>query len=126
MPKIDISTASTTEPNGGVHAPEFLKASLANVQANILIADPQFTIIYANDRAVETLRGIAADIRRAFNVEVDDIVGASIHRFHKDARRVERILRDPAALPHQAEFTFGNITLQAKINGVYGPGREVL
>lgn len=57
---------------------------------------------------------------------MDDIVGASIHRFHKDKRRVERVLRNPAALPHQAEFTFGNVTLQAKINGVFGPGDEVL
>ena len=51
---------------------------------------------------------------------MDDIVGGTIHRFHKDKRRVERILRNPAALPHQAEFSFGDITLQAKINGVFG------
>ena len=30
------------------------------------------------------------------------------------------------ALPHQAEFSFGNITLQAKINGVFGPRNDVL
>ncbi len=39
---------------------------------------------------------------------------------------MERILQNPAALPHQAEFSFGNITLQAKINGVFGPGNQVL
>ena len=87
---------------------------------------PTFNIIYANERALETLRGIEDEIRKAFDVDVDDIVGATIHRFHKDKRRVERILRNPAALPHQAEFSFGNITLQAKINGVFGPSNDVL
>src|SRR5581483_5950864 len=32
----------------------------------------------------------------------------------------------PAALPHEAEFTFGGVTLQTKINGVPGPAGEVL
>jgi methyl-accepting chemotaxis protein len=105
---------------------EFLKASLASVQANIFVADPSLTIIYANEKAIETLRAIEGEIRESFDIEVDDIVGDSIHRFHKDRRRVERILRNPAALPHQAEFTFGSITLQAKINGLFGPKSEVL
>lgn len=112
--------------NGQLDSLEFVRASLASVQANVFIADPQFTIIFANERALQTLRGIEEEIRKAFGVDVDDIVGASIHRFHKDKRRVERILRNPAALPHQAEFTFGSITLQAKINGIFGPTQEVV
>src|SRR5262249_5393025 len=63
---------------------------------------------------------------KAFNVDVDDIVGGSIHRFHKNPRSVERILRNPAALPHEAKFTFGSITLQTRINGIFGPGQELL
>jgi methyl-accepting chemotaxis protein len=120
------SKAAAPGANGQLRSLEFVRASLACVQANIFIADSRFTIIFANDRALETLRGIADDIRKAFNVEVDDIVGATIHRFHKDKRTVERILRDPAALPHQAEFSFGPITLQAKINGIVGAGHEIL
>src|SRR5262249_12390979 len=124
----DIRTAHTTEPssNGQMTSLEFLRATLAGLQANVFIAGPKLTIIYANDRALETLRGLAGEVRKAFGVEVDDIVGASIHRFHKDKRRVERILRNPAALPHQAEFAFGNVTLQAKINGVFGPDDTLL
>jgi methyl-accepting chemotaxis protein len=128
-----VSTAPDVRPahaapslNGPLGSPDFLKAALASVQANIFVADPKLNIIYANDRALETLRGIAGEVRKAFGVEVDDVVGASIHRFHKDKRRVERILRNPAALPHQAEFSFGTVTLQARINGMFGPGEEVL
>jgi len=37
-------------------------------------------------------------------VDVDDIVGSSIHTFHKDKKRVEKILNNVKALPHTAEF----------------------
>jgi methyl-accepting chemotaxis protein len=112
--------------NGHLDSLDFLRSVLGSIQANVFLADTRFTIIYANDRALATLRTLADEIRSSFRVEVDDIVGASIHRFHKDPRRVERILRNPSSLPHEAEFTFGSVTLQARINGVFGPAQEVL
>ena len=115
------SVGPAPSTNGFLDSLDFLRASLSSVQANIFVADTTFNIVYVNDRAMETLRGIEGEIQKAFDVEVEDIVGATIHRFHKDKRRVERILRNPPALPHQAEFSFGKITLQAKINGVFGP-----
>jgi methyl-accepting chemotaxis protein len=118
-------SAGAPRANGHLNSLEFTKAGLSGVQANIFIADANFTIIFVNDRALTTLRGIADEIRKAFDVEVDDIVGASIHRFHKDKRSVERILRNPAALPHQAEFSFGPITLQARINAIFGARNEI-
>jgi methyl-accepting chemotaxis protein len=81
---------------------------------------------YANPRALETLRGIEQEAKQAFGVEVDDIVGGSIHRFHKNSQRVEQILANTAGLPHLAEFSFRNITLQTKINGIFSPAREIL
>jgi methyl-accepting chemotaxis protein len=104
----------------------FVKATIDDIQANIFIADTTFTIVYANERAMGTLREIEDEVRKVFGVEVDEIVGSSIHRFHKDKRRVEKILKNPKSLPHEAEFTFGSVTLQAKINSVTGPGNEVL
>ncbi len=126
MASTDKRPASVTASDGEMISLEFLKATLAAVQTNVFIADPKLKIIFANERALSTLRTIEADVRKAFGVEIDDIVGASIHRFHKDKRKVERILRNPAALPHQAEFTFGTVTLQANINGVFGAGDAVL
>jgi methyl-accepting chemotaxis protein len=118
--------AAAPSANGPLASTDFLKAALDAAQANVLLADPRLTLIYANDQALETLRGLAGEVRQAFGVEVDDIVGASIHRFHRDPKRVERVLRNPAALPHQAEFRFGAVTLQARINGVYAAGGETL
>jgi methyl-accepting chemotaxis protein len=125
-PEIRPVAAGMPGVNGQLDSLEFVRSSLDSVQTNIFLADPQFTIIFANERALETLRGMESEIRKAFGVDVDDIVGGSIHRFHKDSRRVERILRNPAALPHRADFTFGAITLQTRINGIYGARQEVL
>src|SRR5262245_13897918 len=69
---------------------------------------------------------MAGEIRSAFGVEVENIVGASIHRFHKDKRRIEQILRNPASLPHDTEFAFGNVKLNAKINSIRGADDKVL
>ena len=104
-----------------------LAVAFAVVQYAITPKEYRATSLIQIERRMSVpLRGIEDEVQKAFGVAVDDIVGASIHRFHRDKRRVERILRNPAALPHQAELTFGPITLQAKINGVFGPGNEVL
>jgi methyl-accepting chemotaxis protein len=124
--KIRRSAASGPSANGQLDSLDFVRASLACVQTNIFLADPALNIVFANERALKTLRGLEQEIRKAFNVNVDDIVGGSIHRFHRDPRSVERILRNPAALPHRADFTFGAVTLQTRINGVFGPGQEIL
>jgi methyl-accepting chemotaxis protein len=92
----------------------------------VFLADANFNIIFANDRAMDTIRKFESEFRKAFNVEIEDIVGATIHRFHKDKRMVEQILKNPSAMPHQAEFTFGNISLRANINSVLGRGSELL
>jgi methyl-accepting chemotaxis protein len=107
-------------------APGFLRSAFGSLQANVFIADTNWNIVYANERALNTLRAIEADIQKAFGVRVDDIVGGSIHRFHRDPRGVERILGNPAGLPHKAEFSFGVVTLQASINGIFGPSGEAL
>jgi methyl-accepting chemotaxis protein len=124
-PKARRPAAGARGANGQLESLEFVKASLASLQTNIFMADTEFTIIFANKRALETLRGLEGEIRKAFGVGADEIVGGSIHRFHRDPRGVERILRNPAVLPHKADFTFGAVTLQTRINAIHGPNQEV-
>ncbi len=95
-----------------------LLSCLSNVQANVLVADENFNLIFANSSAVNTLETIKDQIRDVFGVSLNEIVGGSIHRFHKDPQRIERILRNPTALPHTAEFSFGDVTLAATINSI--------
>jgi methyl-accepting chemotaxis protein len=124
--KVRSVTKRVAGANGELDSLEFLRVALQSVQTNIFVADTHFKIILANERAHETLRRLDGEIRKAFGVGAADIVGGSIHRFHKDPRGVERILRNPAALPHRADFTFGAVTLQTRINGIFGKGKEVL
>jgi methyl-accepting chemotaxis protein len=93
-------------------------ASLDSVQANIMIANLDFEIVYINASALQTLGKIAGDIHSAFGVDVGDILGSSIHAFHKDAERIEKLLTNPSSLPHRTEFSFGPVTLQARINSI--------
>src|SRR5690348_16488170 len=110
-----LSRTAKSSPNGWRHmAPE----SIESLQANVMIANLNFEIIHINPCAIRTLSEIAGEVRQAFGVEVGDILGKSIHTFRRNAANVERILRDPSALPHQAEFSFGSVTLLARINAI--------
>ena len=84
------------------------------------MADTSFNLIYANQSAINTLETLKDQIYTAFWVSTNDLVGGSIHRFHKDPQKIEKILRNPSALPHTAEFSFGEVTLAATINGISG------
>ena len=105
---------------------ELAAATLDCLQANVFIANADFEMVYMNDFAKQALDRIAVDIRKAFGVEVSEMIGLSIHRFHKDPARVERILKSPDALPHSTTFTFGGITLESRINRVSGSAGQVL
>ena len=105
---------------------EKLLASLESMQVNLLFADPEYTLIYANEKAVKTLSGIREDIRKEFNVSVEDMVGGSIHRFHRNPDAIERILRNPLALPHEAKFDFGAVRLKTAVNGITPLDGEII
>ncbi|MEZ5265089.1 MAG: methyl-accepting chemotaxis protein [Acidimicrobiales bacterium] len=90
---------------------------LDSLSANVFIADLSLRVAFANRAAQTTLRQIGPEIQRVFGVRVDEILGGSIHRFHRDPARVEKVLReDGFSLPHKADFTFGEITLRTHID----------
>lgn len=107
--------------NGGVERVLDMKPVMDALQANVMVANTDFELVYVNPIALETLRGLEEQIFKAFGVKVDDLLGGSIHRFHRDPQRVERILRNPRSFPHVAQFAFGEVTLRTHINSVYGP-----
>jgi len=107
------------------HWKKLTAAALEALQANVFIADHDLNLIYINPAAKQTLRQIAAEVESVFKVDVDDLLGMSIHSFHRHPANVEEILRNPQALPHQTEFAFGAVTLQARINGIADRKGEV-
>jgi methyl-accepting chemotaxis protein len=95
-----------------------LAAVLESLNANCFVADLGLTLVWANRRATTTLSSLGPAVRSAFGLEVGQLLGGSIHRFHKDPERVERILNEPGALPREAVFSFGGVTLRTLINAV--------
>jgi methyl-accepting chemotaxis protein len=96
-----------------------LRACLDKLQMNVFVADKDLNLVYMNEIARNTLMAVESELQKAFGLRVDDLLGGSIHRFHKDPRNVETVLRNPASLPHQAELAFGNVILRTTINGIW-------
>jgi uncharacterized protein YoxC len=87
---------------------------------NIFLADLDLTLVFANRRAWATLKTIEPTLQASFGISAKDIVGGSIHRFHKDPARVERVLHQQGfTLPHDATFGFGAVSLSTKIDAVH-------
>jgi methyl-accepting chemotaxis protein len=99
---------------------------LDTVQANIFVADRGLNLVYINPKAQQTLRVVGPEIERVFGVRVEQVIGGSIHRFHKDPGRIERILHDPGFVPRDAQFTFGAVTLDTHINRILGSDGAVV
>ncbi len=100
---------------------------LDTVSACVLVADRALTLRWFNRSAEAVLRAIEPDLRSSFGISVDDLLGGSIHRFHRDPARVEQILAEhgDASLPHQARFGFGNVTLNTTIDHLSSGGEQL-
>jgi methyl-accepting chemotaxis protein len=107
-------------------AGSLVSAGLDHVQANVFLADPNLSITYANSHSRKTFKSLAAEIAAAFGVTESEIVGTSLLRFHRDKDKVERILREPGALPHESELSFGPITLRVRLDSVLGSDDSLL
>ena len=112
-----MNEQSTGSP---LEVPSTVSAALDQVHTNVFMADMDLNLIYMNEKSKNTLRAIGGVLRQTFGVELHEVLGGSIHRFHKNPARIERILRTPGALPHNASFGFGGVTLQTSINAVTG------
>jgi methyl-accepting chemotaxis protein len=95
-----------------------LRATLESLNANCFVADLSLNLIFINAKALQTAQQLAPAVRSAFGLSIDQLLNGSIHRFHHDPSRIERILADPSALPREATFSFGGCTLRTMINSI--------
>lgn len=106
------------ETNNGYLSQSVLHAALDSVQANVFIADLELNLVFVNRHGAKTIETFADDIRAMFRLGTNELLGGSIHRFHSDPARVERILRDPRSMPHKGVIAFGNVKLNAQFNHI--------
>lgn len=97
------------------HDQEHLRAILDGLPVTAVVCDLDLNVVYATPQAVATMRSLREPIRQRFGVDIDDLVGMSIHRFHADPADVDRILRTPGGLPCSTAFELGGLTLESTI-----------
>lgn len=98
---------------------------LDELQANVMVADLELNLVYANKRAMQTFRALEKEILGEFHISASELMGRSIHRFHRNPARVEAILHDPTAFPRKATFAFGSCTLETRIHRVAHPAEPI-
>jgi len=78
-------------------------AILESSRANILYADLDFNITYANPASIKTLD----EIKEHIPVKPQDIIGQSVDIFHKNPAHQRKILSDPKNLPFHTHIAVG-------------------
>ncbi len=96
-----------------------LRSSLDQLGTNVFMADADRNLVFINKQAKETLKAVAGEIRRIFGVESHELEGISIHRFHSDPGRIEKLLSDASNFPRAADIKFGEVWLETTINVMY-------
>jgi methyl-accepting chemotaxis protein len=88
--------------------------------ANVMFCDRDLILRYLNKSSRKTLRSL----QQHLPVPVDQIVGKSIHIFHRNAANIDRILgaEDHAThhLPHQAVIELGPVKLDLNVEPMIG------
>src|SRR4051794_23893204 len=121
MPPLALSARRTVHVPLGralTQAEHPLRATLDSLPTNCFVAGADLVLVWMNRRAERTLHDLAPAIRQAFGIGVEELVGGSIHRFHRDPARIDRILADPAALPREATFSLGDLTVRTSVSAV--------
>lgn len=91
-------------------AGDALRGILDALPFNVLHADIEGTIVFANRRSMETLEGL----RHVLPVDPSAIVGLSMDAFHGDPRRLRDLTADPGNLPIETKITLGSETLELR------------
>lgn len=67
---------------------------LEHVPMNVMIADADENVIFVNRRAKEVLSSLESELAKYLpGFRVDEIMGGSIHRYHRDPGAIKRILQ---------------------------------
>lgn len=87
---------------------------MENSPLNVMIADANEEIIFVNKKAREVLQGMEAELAKYLpGFRVSEVVGGSIHRYHKDPSAIKRILQAiQPGQPRKGEITPGHFVFE--------------
>ncbi|MBX7167544.1 MAG: PAS domain S-box protein [Pirellulales bacterium] len=91
------------------------RALSENSPINIMMANTDLVVTYANPASIRTLR----QIEHLLPCKADQVVGKSIDLFHKDPSAQRRLLANPRNLPHRAVISLASEKLDLLVSAVY-------
>lgn len=89
-------------------------AMIENAPINIMMADLDFNITYANPATFRTLKRI----EHLLPIRVEQLVGSSIDIFHKNPQHQRRMMTDPRNLPHRAVIKIGDEFAELNVSAI--------
>jgi hypothetical protein len=98
--------------------PQFSRGVLNSMQANLFVTDANLKVLFVNPRAIDTLRGLDAELYRSAGIHFDQVEGADLTAWHENPTEVQRQLRDPAFRSASALFKLGDVTLGAQMSRI--------
>ncbi len=97
-----------------------LMAMLNGSKTAFMRVDSNRVITYANKASIKILSEYEEVLQKHYpNFKADYIVGSCIDGFHKDPKRVARILADPEMMPHEADIRIGDIIFHLSVDALY-------
>lgn len=121
---IDTETDAQTSASILNH-PKLLLQALEMMGTNVLMADSELNLVFMNKKSTDTLSSIADIVRKELDLDVSDLVGGSIDRFHvkgDSKSRVRKILGNNRSFPYRTTISLGNRRLDLNVNRVNGEG----
>jgi PAS domain S-box-containing protein len=91
-----------------------LSAMIEQSPSNIMYADRDFKIRYANPATTKTLRVL----EKFMPIRADQIVGQTIDIFHKHPEKQRHLLNDASRLPHRTQFQLGTEMVELNAVGI--------
>ncbi len=110
-----MATASERQKKASRHL-DLLETIAASVPVNILVADTEGTVVFANDRSIETLKSLA----HLLPIQPEDIVGTSMDVFHANPSKQRGMIADDRLMPHRTRFEIGGEVLDLELTATYG------
>lgn len=118
-----LSWSIVTEKIRADNDAQRLSAMVENMPTNVMLLEPEnFTITYANQTSINTLR----TLENLLPCKADDLVGQCVDIFHKNPAHQRGILADPSNLPHKAEIALGEEKLALLVSAVRNKAGEYI
>jgi methyl-accepting chemotaxis protein len=111
---VKYATDTTDAVNLRIRASRLIPV-VENAPTNIILANKDLTITYANPATVKNLQPLA----KLLPVPIEKVVGSNIDVFHKDPSYQRKILGNPNNLPHSAIIELGDQKLDLQVAACY-------